>query len=118
VTSDGTTLSADAVVGLAGEADVDPTVVSTTGVVLQLGRTRRLASCGQTIALVARDGGCSFPGCDRPPEWCQRHHTRAWIDGGKTDLQNLLFTLERAPVDHRSGGPSGRVEACVVTAAH
>jgi hypothetical protein len=65
--------------------------VNAVGVVLQLGRTRRLASCGQTVALIARDGGCSFPGCDRPPEYCERHHIIAWVDGGRTDLQNLTL---------------------------
>ena len=91
VTSDGTVLSADAVLGLAGEADLYPSVVNSLGVVLQLGRTRRLASPGQTMALIARDGGCSFPGCDRPPEWCQRHHVEDWAAGGRTDLRNLTL---------------------------
>jgi len=91
VSSDGTVLSAETVVDVADEAEVYPTVVSPTGVVLQLGRTRRLATLGQTMALVARDGGCSFPGCDRPPEWCERHHVRAWVDGGRTDLDNLTL---------------------------
>jgi hypothetical protein len=91
VTSDGTRISAETVVGLADEADLYPTVINSLGVVLQLGRTRRLASCGQTMALIARDGGCSFPGCDRPPEWCERHHVLDWIDGGRTDLSNLAL---------------------------
>ena len=91
VTSDGTTLSADTVADLAGEADVYATVIDTTGVVLQVGRSRRLATPGQTVALVARDGGCSFPGCDRPPEWCERHHIVEWAHGGKTDLDNLTL---------------------------
>ncbi|HTF41784.1 MAG TPA: HNH endonuclease signature motif containing protein, partial [Propionibacteriaceae bacterium] len=44
-----------------------------------------------TIALYARDQGCSFPGCDTPPEWCERHHILAWADGGTTDLDNLTL---------------------------
>ena len=76
---------------LADEADVYPAVITSTGVVLQLGRTRRLASGGQTVALIARDGGCSFPGCDRPPEWCERHHVTEWGRGGRTDLENLTL---------------------------
>ncbi|GAA3561125.1 HNH endonuclease signature motif containing protein [Microlunatus spumicola] len=91
VTSDGTVLSGGTVVDLTDEAEVYPTLVSPTGVVLQLGRSRRLATPGQTMALVARDGGCSFPGCDRPPEWCERHHVTAWVDGGATDLDNLTL---------------------------
>ena len=91
VSSDGTTLSADTIADLAGEADVYPTVIGSTGVVLQVGRTRRLATPGQTVALIARDGGCSFPGCDRPPEWCERHHIVEWAQAGRTDLDNLTL---------------------------
>ncbi|SER26649.1 HNH endonuclease signature motif containing protein [Microlunatus flavus] len=91
VTSDGTMLSSRTLRRLADEAEVVPAVVSCTGVVLHLGRTRRLASAAQTLALVARDRGCSFPGCQRPPEWCERHHIRAWADGGRTDLDNLTL---------------------------
>ena len=44
VTSDGTMLSTETIVRLADEADVYPAVLTKTGVVLQLGRTRRLAT--------------------------------------------------------------------------
>ncbi|MEH1127990.1 HNH endonuclease signature motif containing protein [Micromonospora sp. CPCC 206061] len=36
----------------------------------------------------ARDGGCAFPGCDRPPRWCDAHHITAWTTGGTTALHN------------------------------
>ena len=61
------------------------------GVPLQLGRSRRIATLGQTAALIARDKGCSFPGCDTPPEWCERHHVISWSEGGLTDLHNLTL---------------------------
>lgn len=91
VTSAGTMLSADAVMELADSAEVWPTVVAPTGVVLEMGRARRLATPGQTMALAARDGGCTFPGCERPPEWCERHHVVEWARGGRTDLSNLTL---------------------------
>lgn len=91
VSTDGTVMSAHTIHDLADEAEVWPTVIDSRGVVLRLGRTRRLASPGQTIALAARDGGCSFPGCDRPPEWCERHHVVDWVHGGRTDLDNLTL---------------------------
>jgi hypothetical protein len=53
------------VLRLANQAEIVPTVMTATGAVLDLGRTRRIASRAQTYALIARDGGCSFPGCDR-----------------------------------------------------
>jgi Domain of unknown function (DUF222)/HNH endonuclease len=90
-TSDGTRLSTDAVLGLADQADVVTVVLSPLGAVLDLGRTRRCASPTQTLALIARDLGCSFPGCQRPPEWCERHHVVAWIDGGLTTIDNLTL---------------------------
>ncbi len=90
-TSDGTRLSVDAVIGLADSADVVTVLLSPLGAVLDLGRTRRCASPAQTLALIARDLGCSFPGCARPPEWCERHHVVAWVDGGATDVANLTL---------------------------
>ena len=76
---------------LATAAEIIPAVLNRSGAVLTLGRSRRIASRSQTLALAARDGGCSFPGCDLPPPWCERHHITAWIDGGGTDLDNLTL---------------------------
>jgi hypothetical protein len=76
---------------LAAEAEVIPVVLSDTGGVLGYGRARRVASAQQCLALAARDKGCSFPGCDRPPAWCESHHIVPWIDGGPTDLDNLTL---------------------------
>jgi hypothetical protein len=36
-----------------------------------------------------RDSGCRFPGCTRQG-WLDAHHIIHWIDGGLTDLENLL----------------------------
>ncbi len=52
---------------------------------------RRIGGGAQTHALIARDHGCSFPGYDRAPEWCERHHIIEWVDGGTTDLDNLTL---------------------------
>ena len=95
-TSDGTQLSSDQLLRIADEADIWPTIIDQDGVPLALGRTQRLASRGQTMALIARDGGCSFPGCTHPASWCDRHHILDWILGGSTDLNNLtLLRLSR-----------------------
>jgi hypothetical protein len=88
-TSDGTVLTAEQLLRIADEAEIWPTIINHNNVPLALGRTQRLASRGQTMALIARDGGCSFPGCTLPPSWCDRHHIVDWIDGGTTDLDNL-----------------------------
>jgi hypothetical protein len=90
-TSDGSTLSPDQLLRIADEADIWPTIINQNGVPLALGRTRRIASAGQTMALITRDSGCSFPGCTHPPQWCDRHHVVDWILGGLTDLDNLTL---------------------------
>lgn len=91
VTSDGTVLTIAEILRLAGEADVIPTVCTAAGAVLDLGRSRRIASPSQTLGLIARDQGCSFPGCSHPPDYCERHHIVAWADGGLTKLDNLTL---------------------------
>jgi hypothetical protein len=76
---------------LASEAELLSVVLDASGGVLSYGRRRRLASCAQRQALAARDRGCSFPGCMRPPAWCEAHHVIPWQEGGPTDLVNLCL---------------------------
>ena len=90
-TADGTPISTADLLWMANNADIIPTVLAASGAVLDLGRSRRIASRTQTLALIARDKGCSFPGCAHPPQYCERHHIREWIDGGLTNLNNLTL---------------------------
>jgi Domain of unknown function (DUF222) len=90
-TVDGSQVSSEQLLRIADEAEIWPTLINRDGVPLALGRSQRLASRGQTMALIARDAGCSFPGCTHPPSWCDRHHIRDWIDGGPTDLDNMTL---------------------------
>jgi len=103
-TSFGQLLSVPAALRLANEASLTFLLQNAKGAVLAEGRSRRTTTRAQTLALVARDRGCSFPDCDKPPEWTQRHHVRAWADGGATDLDNL--TLLRGP-HHRNFEAAG-----------
>ncbi len=88
---DGTAISLTRVAELLDQAEVAWCLEDARGAVLELGRTRRIASPAQTLALIARDGGCTFPGCDVPPEWAERHHIVPWLEGGPTDLDNLTL---------------------------
>jgi hypothetical protein len=90
-TADGTLIPTAKVLALAEQAEIIPAVLNASGAVLELGRSRRIASRAQTLALYARDGGCSFPGCSHPPQYCERHHVVAWIEGGTTDVDNLTL---------------------------
>ena len=67
-------------------------IVDTDGAILDKGRATRTATRDQRHALTVRDRGCAFPGCDRPPGWCDAHHIRHWTrDLGPTDLWNLVL---------------------------
>ena len=103
-TAHGGRISVPQALRIAAEADIVPVVVGDAGGVLGYGLTRRTASTGQRRALAARDRGCSFPGCDRPPDWCETHHVIPWVDGGTTDLQNLTLVCGFHHREHRKRG--------------
>jgi hypothetical protein len=58
---------------------------------LEAGRRTPVVPASLRRAVVVRDGGCRFPGCDRPQGWCDAHHVRHWADGGPTSLSNLVL---------------------------
>ncbi|MGW6694236.1 DUF222 domain-containing protein [Rhodococcus sp. NPDC054953] len=55
---------------------------------LHLGRSRRLASADQRLALIAASRGCTRPGCDAPATLTAVHHITEWKDDGGTDITN------------------------------
>jgi hypothetical protein len=88
------------------------------GEILALGKEQRLFSTKQRIALTARDGGCRFPGCDRPPSMTEAHHIDHWSKGGVTDISNglllcrhhhMLVHNNHWSIDKRRG-PFGEIE--------
>ncbi|MGQ5260010.1 DUF222 domain-containing protein [Micromonospora sp. ZYX-F-536] len=87
----GLQLTPDTVRRLACDAAILPAVLGGSGQVLDVGRQRRLITGPLRRALVLRDRGCAFPGCDRPPRWCAAHHIRHWADGGPTSLDNAVL---------------------------
>jgi len=92
-TSLGQLLPVPAALKMMDEAVVLGLVRDARGAVLNLYRHRRIASREQTLALIARDKGCSFPGCDQPPELCQRHHVVPCWRHGPTNLDNLTLVV-------------------------
>ena len=108
-TAHGGTLTIPAALQLAADAHLVPAVLDTRGAVLHLGRTRRTASPAQRLALAARDRGCSFPGCDRPPAWCETHHVTPWADGGTTDLDNTTLLCGFHHREHTKRGWTVRI---------
>lgn len=88
---DGERVTAATARRVACDARILPFVLGGASQVLDAGRGRRLAHGALRRALTLRDGGCAFPGCDRPARWCDAHHLQAWSDGGTTDLDNLVL---------------------------
>jgi len=62
---------------------------------IDVGRCTRTIQPALRRALVVRDRQCRFPGCDRPPDWCDGHHLIHWIDGGETSLANTCLLCRR-----------------------
>lgn len=54
----------------------------------------RLATADQRRALLARDGGCAYPGCGAVRRLIA-HHIRYYDDGGPTELRNLVLLCRR-----------------------
>src|SRR3954468_109883 len=99
-TGAGTTLTGDllapeTVRRMACDAAVIPAVLGGRSELLDLGRTVRLVTPKLFLALCLRDRGCTFPGCSRPPSWCDAHHGLHWCDGGPTDLTNMALLCPR-----------------------
>ncbi len=103
-TADGQHLSPETVGRLLNEAEIVPTVIDARGNVVWQGRIDRYANAADTKYLIARDGGCSFPGCQQPPSHCERHHIIAWADGGLTTVTNLTLVCG---YHHRTFGRAG-----------
>jgi hypothetical protein len=73
---------------LAADGQVMTILIDHHGAILDYGMTRRIVPPAMRLAITARDRGCTFPGCDRPPAWCEAHHFREFADGGPTSVGN------------------------------
>ncbi|MEM9467096.1 MAG: DUF222 domain-containing protein [Actinomycetota bacterium] len=85
--TEGEPVPASLLMDLGPAAEVVGIVYGTDGQPLYLGRSRRLASRQQWIALIDRDRGCVRCGAD--PSRCEAHHPTEFGDGGPTDIDNL-----------------------------
>ncbi|HSK31924.1 MAG TPA: DUF222 domain-containing protein [Propionicimonas sp.] len=96
------------------DAKILPAVLNGASQILDVGRAQRLFPPHLRAALTLRDGGCAWPGCDRPPGWCQAHHITSWLDGGPTSLTNgVLLCLYHHQQAHTAQwqirpGPDGQ----------
>ena len=70
------------------DCDVIPAVLGANAEPLDIGRATRIWPTAIRRAALLRDGGCVFPGCDRPARWSEVHHIVFWMNGGPTSLDN------------------------------
>ena len=95
LTDAGVELPPEIVRRLACDAEVIPMILGSPGGAVDVGRSARTVSLRLRRLLVARDRHCRWPGCAEPPSRCDAHHVRHWIDGGRTDLDNLVLLCHR-----------------------
>ena len=95
MTESGTELTVAELRKLACDAGIIPAVLNGRSEVLDIGRMKRTIPPQIRRALIARDQGCVWPGCDQPPIGCVGHHIWHWIDGGPTSVPNLASLCHR-----------------------
>jgi len=92
----GDRLTATEVRRLACTTGILPRVLDGKSQILDQGRTKRLFTPPQRLALTDRDHGCTYPNCDRPPAWTEAHHLNHWeADHGTTNLNNAALLCAR-----------------------
>jgi Domain of unknown function (DUF222) len=89
-TGTGIDLPVETVRRMACEARIIPVVMSSKGVVLDMGRATRLAGPQQRKALEAMHPTCAVPRCNVGVSYCEPHHIDYWTNGGHTDMSNLV----------------------------
>ena len=98
----GVPISAETARRFACDATILPVLLNSAGVPLDVGRAIRVFTKELRRAVEIRDRGCAFPGCDRPPSWCNVHHILHWAHGGPTSLDNgVLLCHAHHTVIHR-----------------
>jgi len=89
---------------LACDTTVHRLLVDPNSIPLDLGREVRVFTPAQRRALATRDGGCRFPGCNRPAVHTDAHHLTPWAQGGQSDLTNgLLLCRHHHRAVHEGG---------------
>lgn len=72
-------------------ASIIPAVLSSKGEPLDVGRAQRNFPLSIRRAVILRDGGCAYPGCNMPHMYSEIHHIRHWQDHGSTALDNAVM---------------------------
>ena len=90
-TGHGALISLAMALKIATDAQIIPIIFKGAKEIAAYGDTHRLATVNQRLALIARDKGCSFPGCTIPPAWCQTHHITDYQFTRRTSVDDLTL---------------------------
>ena len=71
------------------DADLRRLVTKGDSIPIDVGRKTRTVPVATRKAVLARDGGCTYPGCHHR-DGLQVHHLKHWAHLGATDLANLV----------------------------
>ena len=88
-------ISSKTVERLACDALITRIVLGSDSMVIDVGRAKRTISGPARKALNVRDGGCTWPGCERPASRTSGHHLKHWIHGGTNEPPNLTLLCYR-----------------------
>ena len=78
-------------------------LVDNNMVPLDVGRDHRTVTPAIRKALIARDRGCAYPGCDCSAGRTDAHHIRHWSQGGATSLANTALCRRHHRYIHHMG---------------
>ena len=74
------------------------------GEILDYGRATRRFSNALYNAILLRDQGCRWKGCDRPPSWCDLHHVEPVSVGGVTSAWSAIMYCDHHHTEvHKPG---------------
>ena len=90
------------------DAEIHRLLTDGASTILDYGIATRTVPKGLFNALVLRDQHCRYPGCDRPPDWCDAHHITHYSQGGPTSLINLALLCRRH--HHKCHQPGWRLQ--------
>jgi hypothetical protein len=109
---DGWPISPLTVQTMACDADLVPILVDDGHQPLDVGDTQYAFPAKIRTAIIARDKGCTYPGCGAPPPWCDAHHLVRFRDRGPTSVDNGALLCGRHHRYVHALGLVGHVATC------
>ncbi len=112
----GQTVTGREVRNLVDDCEMFRLVLDEQAVPMEVSKSVRTVPVGLWRALMLRDGGCVWEGCDAPASWCDvAHGNRSFTRGGKLSLDNSMLLCRRHHRRFDQGSFSVRIEGRQVT---